>query len=90
MLAEVGDSSHTGARIGLLTSCTQQELQCPGYTQDLGRVHVLLSIEVELPVSTLCQLQVLGWEGFWGTVGMAIVGMPFAWIVPGSDIRELF
>jgi len=68
----------------------QQELQCSGYTQDLGRVHVLLSIEVELPVSTLCQLQVLGWEGFWGTVGMAIVGMPFAWIVPGSDIRELF
>ena len=30
--------------------------------------------------------QVLGWEGFWGTVGMAVVGMPLAWVIPGSDI----
>lgn len=31
-------------------------------------------------------VQVLGWEGFWGTVGMALVGMPLAWIIPGTDI----
>lgn len=33
--------------------------------------------------------QVLGWEGFWGTVGMAVIGMPLAWVLPGSDIGDL-
>ena len=31
-------------------------------------------------------LQVLGWEGLWGTLGMAVIGMPLAWFLPGSDI----
>ena len=30
--------------------------------------------------------QVLGWEGFWGTVAMAVVGLPLAWLLPGPDI----
>jgi hypothetical protein len=33
-------------------------------------------------------LQVLGWEGLWGTLGMAIIGMPLAWLLPGSDIGQ--
>lgn len=34
-------------------------------------------------------LQVLGWEGLWGTLGMAIIGMPLAWFLPGSDIGQM-
>jgi hypothetical protein len=29
---------------------------------------------------------VLGWEGFWGTAFMAILGLPLAWLIPGADI----
>ena len=34
-------------------------------------------------------MQVLGWEGFWGTVLMVVIGMPLAWFIPGSDVGEL-
>ena len=31
-------------------------------------------------------LQVLGWEGLWGSVAMGFIGLPLAWVMPGPDI----
>ncbi len=28
----------------------------------------------------------LGYEGAWGSVFMAVLGMPLAWLLPGSDV----
>ena len=31
-------------------------------------------------------MQVLGWEGLWGSLVMGVIGMPLAWFLPGADI----
>ena len=31
-------------------------------------------------------LQVLGFEGMWGTLGVGLIGLPLAWLLPGSDV----
>ena len=31
-------------------------------------------------------MQVLGYEGAWGSVFMAVLGLPLAWLLPGSDV----
>ncbi len=38
---------------------------------------------------TVVGMQVLGWEGLWGTLGMTVIGMPLAWFLPGADIGPL-
>lgn len=42
--------------------------------------------EQDLAGTSECGMQVLGWEGLWGTLVMAIIGMPLAWFLPGTDI----
>ncbi|KAK9918918.1 hypothetical protein WJX75_008024 [Coccomyxa subellipsoidea] len=46
----------------------------------------LVMEELLLEKMVLHHMEVLGWEGLWGTLGMAIIGMPLAWLLPGSDI----
>ncbi|EIE19006.1 hypothetical protein COCSUDRAFT_83596 [Coccomyxa subellipsoidea C-169] len=42
--------------------------------------------ELLLEKMVLHHMEVLGWEGLWGTLGMAVIGMPLAWFLPGADI----
>lgn len=40
--------------------------------------------DVDLPA-----MQIVGWEGFWGTLMMLICVYPFLWMIPGSDHGHL-
>lgn len=33
--------------------------------------------------------QVLGYEGMWGTIGVGILGLPLAGLLPGEDIGKI-
>ena len=35
-------------------------------------------------------MQVLGYEGAWGSVFMAVLGLPLAWLMPGNDIGKAY
>ena len=34
-------------------------------------------------------VQVLGYEGAWGSLFMAVLGLPLAWLMPGNDIGAI-
>ncbi|KAK9828122.1 hypothetical protein WJX81_007423 [Elliptochloris bilobata] len=42
--------------------------------------------ELLLDSMVLHPMQVLGFEGAWGSVFMAVLGLPLAWLLPGHDI----
>ncbi|BDA48956.1 probable solute carrier family 35 member F6 at N-terminal half [Coccomyxa sp. Obi] len=46
----------------------------------------LVMEELLLEKMVLHHMEVLGWEGLWGTLVMGIIGMPLAWFLPGADI----
>ncbi|CAK0786481.1 hypothetical protein CVIRNUC_009694 [Coccomyxa viridis] len=62
--------------LGILLTLASQAFQA---------VRLILE-ELLLGKMELHPMEVLGWEGFWGTVLMAIIGMPLAWVIPGSDV----
>lgn len=58
----------------------------------LCRLHIHVSFVLQSKCwhkYTCCGMQVLGWEGLWGSLVMGVIGMPLAWFLPGPDIGRL-